>query len=251
MKDHQNGWSPKSGPEATGALTLKLTATTSGHLRLDAAAVKRIYETPPPSSAYWLKPGDLLVQRSNSIEYVGAAAIYEGPADTYIYPDLMMRIRLKEEIDRRYIWRYLNSEPARQYFRERATGTAGNMPKINGDTLRSLPVQLPATADERREIVRRIETAFTWVNRVATETTNARRLIDHLDQAVLAKALRGELVPQDPSDEPASVLLERIRAEREGTPTLRRRDGDERSPQTVISPKRLGQRKHGPSKITA
>jgi hypothetical protein len=42
----------------------------------------------------------------------------------------------------------------------------------------------------------------------------ARTLIDHLDQAVLAKAFRGELVPQDPNDEPASVLLERIRAER-------------------------------------
>jgi hypothetical protein len=43
---------------------------------------------------------------------------------------------------------------------------------------------------------------------------SARKLIDHLDQAVLAKAFRGELVPQDPNDEPASALLERIRAQR-------------------------------------
>jgi hypothetical protein len=43
-------------------------------------------------------------------------------------------------------------------------------------------------------------------------------VIDHLDQAVLAKAFQGELVPQDPNDEPASVLLERIRAERGGAP---------------------------------
>jgi len=50
--------------------------------------------------------------------------------------------------------------------------------------------------------------------RYGTDTTNARKLVDHLDQAVLAKAFRGELVPQDPNDEPASVLLDRIRAER-------------------------------------
>jgi type I restriction enzyme S subunit len=224
-----NGWSPKSGPDATGALALKLTATTSGYMRLDAAAVKRIHETPPSTSPYWLKPGDLLVQRSNTIEYVGAAAIFEGPSDTYIYPDLMMRIRIKDEIDCRYIWRYLNSEPARQYFRERATGTAGNMPKINGDTLRSLPVQLPATADERREVVRRIETAFGWIGRIAAQTTNARELIDHLDRAVLGKAFQGELVPQDPSDEAASVLLERIRAERAAMPTMHGGNGKERS----------------------
>ena len=49
------------------------------------------------------------------------------------------------------------------------------------------------------------------------QQTSARKLIDHLDQAVLAKAFRGELVPQDPNDEPASALLERIRAERQAT----------------------------------
>ena len=210
-----NGWSPKSGPDATGALTLKLTATTSGCLRLDDSAVKRIYQTPEASSKYWLQPGDLLVQRSNTIEYVGAAAIFDGPANTYIYPDLMMRIRIRDEINRRYIWRYLNSEPGRRYLQERATGTAGNMPKINSETLRSLPVPLPKAFEERREIVRRIENAFPWIDRLAHEATSARKLIDHLDQAVLAKAFRGELVPQDPNDEPASVLLDRIKAQQQ------------------------------------
>ena len=47
------------------------------------------------------------------------------------------------------------------------------------------------------------------------KTTSARKLVDHLDQAILTKAFRGEPVPQDPNDEPVSVLLERIRAERE------------------------------------
>src|SRR5262249_24554586 len=54
---------------------------------------------------------------------------------------------------------------------------------------------------------RRMETALAWIDRLAAEATSARKLIDHLDQAVLVKAFRGELVPQDPNDEPASVVL--------------------------------------------
>jgi type I restriction enzyme S subunit len=74
--------------------------------------------------------------------------------------------------------------------------------------------------------VRRVDLAFAWIDRLASEATSARKLIDHLDQAVLAKAFRGELVPQDPNDEPAGVLLERIRAKRSSSPgrlTKRRR----------------------------
>ena len=78
-------------------------------------------------------------------------------------------------------------------------------------------MSLPRPAlEEQREIVSRIERTFAWIDRLASETTSARKLIDHLDQAVLVKAFRGELVPQDQNDEPASVLLERIRAEPPG-----------------------------------
>jgi type I restriction enzyme S subunit len=64
--------------------------------------------------------------------------------------------------------------------------------------------------------------AFAWIDRIALETTSARKLVDHLDQAILTKAFRGELVPQDPNDEPVSVLLERIRAKREVRLSTRR-----------------------------
>ena len=84
---------------------------------------------------------------------------------------------------------------------------------INIEDLRKLPVEFPSI-HEQRAIHCRIEAAFAWIDRLASEGTNARKLIDHLDQAVLAKAFRGELVPQDLNDEPASVLLERIRAQR-------------------------------------
>jgi len=92
---------------------------------------------------------------------------------------------------------------------------------INLDTLATVRVPIAPVA-EQAEIVGRIETAFSWIDRLASEATSARRLIDRLDQAVLTKAFRGELVPQDPADEPASVLLERIKAERDAEPKAKR-----------------------------
>jgi type I restriction enzyme S subunit len=74
-----------------------------------------------------------------------------------------------------------------------------------------IPVAPP---EERKEIVRRIEAAFAWLDKVAAEHARATHLLPKLDQGILAKAFRGELVPQDPNDEPASVLLDRIKAER-------------------------------------
>lgn len=93
-------------------------------------------------------------------------------------------------------------------FRSKATAGQRN---LTLEICRDLPVPLCST-EEQLEIVRHINNAMRWINRLASEATSARKLVDRLDQAVLAKAFRGELVPQDPADEPASVLLERIRA---------------------------------------
>lgn len=95
-------------------------------------------------------------------------------------------------------------------------------PRINLRQLKAFEFDLPPL-DWQIEIVRRIERAYAEIDRLTTEAATARRLLDRLDQAVLAKAFRGELVPQDPADEPASVLLDRIRAERAAAPKSKRR----------------------------
>lgn len=216
-----NGWSPKSDQGAQGALTLKLTATTSGRLRLDEAAIKRIHEVPPPNSKFWLKPDDLLVQRANALEHVGATAIFDGPSRTFIYPDLMMRLRFSDPRQTRLVWYKLNSPSVRRYFRENATGTAGNMPKISGKTLGSLPMLLPPIA-EWDGVLAQLDEAFAHADRLEAEATRARALLDRLESALLAKAFRGELVPQDPNDEPAQTLLDRIRTQRTAAPQAKR-----------------------------
>jgi type I restriction enzyme S subunit len=96
-----------------------------------------------------------------------------------------------------------------------------NVPQINNGDIAPLAIEVPSLP-EQAEVARLLDGAFSWIDRLASEATSARRLIDRLDQAVLAKAFRGELVPQDPEDEPASALLDRIKAERDTTTKTRR-----------------------------
>lgn len=77
--------------------------------------------------------------------------------------------------------------------------------------------------NEQCEIVCRIENAFANIDRLATEAAKALKLMGQLDIRILSKAFAGELVPQDPNDEPAEVLLTRIRAAKQGSPSPRRK----------------------------
>jgi type I restriction enzyme S subunit len=77
-------------------------------------------------------------------------------------------------------------------------------PRISLTQLKSYGFEIPSLL-EQYEIVRRIETAFVWLDRITAEHANASRLLPKLDQAILSKAFRGELVPQDPNDKPLEL----------------------------------------------
>lgn len=108
------------------------------------------------------------------------------------------------------------------------------VPSIRRGDVASLQILLPSL-DEQGEIVRRIESAFGWLDRMAADHAAAARLLPKLNAAILAKAFRGELVPQDPNDEPAAKLLERIKVAREAAPKQKRG----RKIRSTVSPKDL------------
>jgi type I restriction enzyme, S subunit len=85
---------------------------------------------------------------------------------------------------------------------------------FNTASVAHLPLPVPPL-EEQEEIVRVLHDRFAAITRLEKEVSAANSALDVLDAAVLAKAFRGELAPQDPNEEPASALLERIRAERE------------------------------------
>jgi type I restriction enzyme, S subunit len=76
---------------------------------------------------------------------------------------------------------------------------------------------------EQQEIVRRLEALFVLADQIEARYAKAKAHVEKLTQSILGKAFRGELVPQDPNDEPASVLLERIKEDRARTVTKSRK----------------------------
>ncbi|GHG10521.1 hypothetical protein GCM10017783_23720 [Deinococcus piscis] len=93
-----------------------------------------------------------------------------------------------------------------------ALGQGGAQPNISQAILKNYELPCPPLP-EQAEIVRRVELLFARVDALERQYATAVKSFDSLTPALLQKAFRGELVPQDPNDEPAAVLLERIRAQ--------------------------------------
>jgi type I restriction enzyme S subunit len=172
-------------------------------------------------SEYALDDGDIVIAMDRPIISTGLKVARITQADVgSLLVQRVARYVSSEFADGNFVWHLINSQFFIDHAISQSTGT--DLPHISSNDILTTPVPLPALA-EQREIARCVKTALAWIARLSAEATNARELIDHLDQAILAKAFQGELVPQDPSDEPASVLLERIRAECATAPAAIRR----------------------------
>jgi type I restriction enzyme, S subunit len=123
------------------------------------------------------------------------------------------------------------------YLEMRELAEGGNQPNLNLSKIKEFKLALPSI-DEQQEIIHRVKALFTLIDRLEARYKTARTQVEQLTPALLAKAFRGELVPQDPNDEPASVLLEHIRAGRvvaeEDGAKPRRRKTDKSSKAEVI-----------------
>jgi type I restriction enzyme S subunit len=141
------------------------------------------------------------------------------PVRNYFVCQSVALVRLREPERARFIELFLNTEAAGKAQIEKVIYGQGR-PHLSFADLKRLRIPV-IDVMQTQAFVKRLDEAFEMIDRFAAGATSARKLIDHLERAVLTKAFRGELVPQDPADEPAGVLLERIRAEREGRTTRR------------------------------
>ncbi|MBD2415659.1 hypothetical protein FACHB389_31185 [Nostoc calcicola FACHB-389] len=124
----------------------------------------------------------------------------------------LVRVRVEEKyISKNFLVYLINSHLVVTQLQLKTKGTT--RPRVNLAHIRELKLPLPPLNEQRR-IVAKIEALKARSQRVKEALEDIPQLLDQFRQSVLAAAFRGELVPQDPNDEPASVLLERIRAER-------------------------------------
>jgi type I restriction enzyme S subunit len=199
---------------------------------LNLAIIKRIAVTPAEAEALLLRAGDILLNEGGDRDKLGRGWVWSGEIDNCIHQNHVFRARLIENDDSPKYVSYYANEFGQDYFLEHGTQTT-NLASISKAKLSALPIPM-APPKEQAEIVILLERTFARADRLEADAARARALLDWLEAAILAKAFRGELVPQDPNDEPASVLLERIKAARsqqaQSQPIRRRKASVPKSP---------------------
>nr|WP_242023766.1 restriction endonuclease subunit S [Trichocoleus sp. FACHB-6] len=187
---------------------------------LDLSEIKTIRVPRRRVEELLLERGDILFNEGGDIDKLGRGWVWFGEIDRCTFQNHVFRARLhKKSFEPKFFSWYGNSRGF-DYFLSVGKQTT-NLASINKTLLSALPIVIPPP-EEQREIVRRCEVLFAYADRLEARYQAACVHVKNLTLALLAEAFRGELVSQDPNDEPAAVLLERIRAEKARMETVRK-----------------------------
>ena len=188
----RNGWSARCNNADDGIPILSLSAITG--FRYRPQEHKRTSLIAATSAHYWLRPGDILISRSNTLELVGHAAIYDGNPSPCIYPDLMMRLEPDDsKVERKFIWYWLQCPLARDFIRQHAKGTSASMKKISQGTVMAIPFPSHLPVTDQRRIVAELDALQSEVDRLKALQAETAAELDALLPAILDRAFKGEL----------------------------------------------------------
>ena len=181
---------------------------------VDASDLKGAHFEEDEKRTHALRNGDILVIRSNgSISIVGKCAIISKAEEQYLYAGYLIRLRSNPRaLLPDYLAALLSSHLLRTQIEHKAKSTSG-VNNINSGEIQSLIVPLCGLS-EQEVVVERLSASLSAIEGIEAELDNQLLKAVALRQSILKKAFAGQLVAQDPSDEPASVLLDQIKAER-------------------------------------
>jgi len=187
---------------------------------LDLSEVSRIRVRPAKAEQLALRTGDVLFNEGGDRDKLGRGWVWEGQIDGCIHQNHVFRARLSSgEFDPYFVSVHGNTWGQR-WFETHGKHTT-NLATLNLTTLKSFPVPAPPLV-EQRKVVAEFQSIRRSEDRLRAEISRAESRSAALRRSILADAFSGRLVPQDPDDEPASVLLERIAESRPAKPPHRR-----------------------------
>ena len=164
-----------------------------------------------------VKTGDLLICEGGE---PGRCAIWHGETGQFIFQKALHRVRPHpDKLSSTWLAYAIKFAADNNTLEDLFTGTT--IKHLTGVALANFELPLPPI-NEQHEIVRRVEILFAFADRLEARLATARKQVNQLTPALLAKAFRGELVPQDPADEPASEVLKRLAAQRDAAPKAKR-----------------------------
>ncbi len=184
----------------------------------------------------YIATGDLLFTRlSGTLEYVGNCAVVGVLNGRNIeFPDRIFRGRCVSGISPNFIQLAFAEKTLRRSLEEKAKSSAGHQ-RISLTDLQEYCVPLPPLAEQRR-IIAEVERRLSVVQQAEAAVGASLKRAERLRQSILKQAFSGKLVPQDPNDEPAAALLERIRVEREEVKAAAKSNGTPRRRRTPNPP---------------
>lgn len=206
-----------AGPEEWGVI--RVSAMTWGDFEPDR---NKMVPAEDADARWEIRQGDLLLSRANTTDYVGAAVLVRETRPRLLLSDKSLRLLVKPDVDKSWLLRALSAPQSRRQISAVATGTSDSMRNVSQEKLRAITLRVPPS-DRQATIAQRIESELQRIVDLRKALNAAERGASGLRRSILASAFRGQLVPQDPDDEPASVLLERIAAERAAAPKPPRR----------------------------
>ena len=168
------------------------------------------FTTVDDPDTYLLKSGDIVFARTGAT--VGKSFLITETPYPSVYASYLIRIRLLGNLPPEYIYQFFNSACYWSQITDKSVGVG--QPNCNGTSLKELFIPLPPINEQLR-IVPTAQALLAYVAKIDTEKMSLLSIATAAKAKILDLAIRGQLVPQDPADEPASVLLERIRAEKE------------------------------------
>lgn len=213
----EQGWSPKcesdSVAEAEEAWAV-IKTTSIQPIEFYPSENKRLPESLSPRPELSVQAGDLLITRAGPRSRAAVCCYVKKTQPYLMVCDKAYRFRTQASVmDGRLLCLFLNSPQYISLLDDLKTGISESGMNLTMRKFQELQIPHPSL-EEQAEIVRRVEQLFAFADQVEAKVGEAKTRIDRLTQSILAKAFRGELVPQDPNDEPASELLARITAQR-------------------------------------
>jgi type I restriction enzyme S subunit len=197
--------------------------------QIDFSDLKEMNFTPEEAAIYALQPGDILLNEGQSPELVGRPALYSGEMQDLYFQNHLIRFRTKKEVLPAYaliVFRhYMHAGVYRQIAR-----WSTNIANMGLERFRSLPFPVPPLKEQERIVAE----ARRKLNATAAQLEAVRASLTRLpefERELLAAAVAGELTPQDPNDEPAGSLIQRLGPPPRtvATPALSSRKGDSMS----------------------
>jgi len=203
--------SPARAPKRNHFPYLRVANVRRGRLQLDE--LHRFELTPQELAKLRLETGDvLLVEGNGSRTEIGRCALWYGDVEDCVHQNHIIRVRLATGVLPQYVNIFLNS-PIGQFAIQQAASSTSGLYTLSVNKVKRLSLPLPPTA-EQQAIADCVEGHAAGIEQIDTTLANKLSSATRLRQSILHRAFTGNLLPQDPNDEPASKLVGRIAANR-------------------------------------